>query len=94
MKKIILLASVVGLMAVSCKKERTCSCTVTSTTTTTFGSSTTTSSSTSTWKTTREKDTKKNFRRDAGCTNYETTSTSTFNGGSSTDVDKYACSLD
>lgn len=94
MKKIILLAAVVALTTVSCKKERSCSCTVTSTTTTTIGSSSSTSSSTSTNKRTNEKDTKKNFRRDAGCFNYEKTKVTSFSGGSSTDVDKYVCTLD
>lgn len=74
MKKIILLAVVAASVTiVSCRKERTCSCTWTNTTTPTTGASTT---STGTYKVTMDKQKSKDFRLTQGC--YDTKSTQTF----------------
>jgi hypothetical protein len=87
-KSVLLIAAAFSLVAVSCKKERTCSCTTTSTSTVPGSTSTT---STSKW--TIEKDSKKNSRRDSDCYNYKDVSTATFGGTTYTFTDDVKCEL-
>lgn len=69
MKKSLLLVAFISLIATSCKKERTCTCTTT-TTSSAGGAATTTVDID-----TREKDTKKNFKRDYNCFDRKETQT-------------------
>lgn len=86
MKTNIIIGIFVALLAVSCKKERTCNCTITTTVATSGGSV----SSSSTSKYTVEKDKKKNFRRDATCFDRKEVSVN----GAVTTTDEYKCTLD
>lgn len=85
MKKTILFSVIaLALVTVSCKKERTCECSVTETKVTTAGSFSSTSADSWTTKTTAEKQTKKYFRMDQAC--YNTTNTDTKTSGNQTTV--------
>lgn len=86
MKTNIIIGIFVALIAVSCKKERTCNCTIT--TTTSAGGTSVSSSSTD--KYTVEKDRKKNFRRDADCYDRKEVSVN----GAVTTTDEYKCTID
>lgn len=94
MKKIIMIAAVAGLFAVSCKKERTCTCTRTHVSSTTNG--VTNPVSTSTYKTETKLD--KTTKSGAACNSGDRTSTDTYTSGGTTvvdvDVHKYDCTLD
>lgn len=94
MKKIILLAAVASLTLASCAKERTCSCTYNNTAVTTVGGNSTTTTSTSTDKYTKERDTKKNFRRNELCTNWETSNTQNFGSATVVQTVKATCEVE
>ncbi len=80
MKKPILLAvAIIAISTVSCKKERTCSCTYSKTTVTSYtGGGSDTDVTNGSTESTTEKSTKKNFRKNNGC--YSTTTKSTDSG--------------
>lgn len=83
MKKIILSAFViVSFMVTSCRKERSCECTVTTTTVHSTGSISTSNTDVYTSHVTKEKETKKYFRITQQC--YSTTSTDTRLQGNTT----------
>lgn len=94
MKKILMIAAVAGLTMVSCKKERTCTCTVTWVSSTTNGVANTLPTGTTTWSKKHEKVSKGG----AHCVSGENTNTSSYTSGGTTytDVDTYKmdCSLD
>lgn len=94
MKKTILIAFVAGLALASCKKDRTCTCTLTPVSSTVNGVGQTLNTGTHTTVTKITKVSKKG----AGCTSGEktTTTTGTSGGNSYTqvDVDKADCKLD
>lgn len=77
MKKIILLAAVIGFAATSCKKERTCKCTQTAKSSTTNGVAATTLPSPGTW----EKKMDKVSKAGAHCNSGETTNTNSWTSG-------------
>lgn len=85
MKKTLILAVVaLSLTTVSCKKDRTCDCTVTETKVTTNPAGSFTNSDTWTTKQTAEKQSKKYFRMDNNC--YNSTETDTKISGNQTTV--------
>lgn len=94
MKKIVLIAFVAGLSMASCKKDRTCTCTMTPVSSTVNGVGQTLNTGTHTSVTKLEKVTKKG----AACNSGEVTTTDTYvSGGNSytqIDIDKAECKLD
>ncbi len=92
-KTSLFIVAVAALFAASCKKERSCDCTVTSTTVFSSGSFSSTTSGTGSSKDTKAKDTKKNFRRDNNCYDFKNVTVTTSNGATTTDTDEYKCTI-
>jgi hypothetical protein len=92
MKKLLILAVVAGAVATSCRKERTCECSIVSTFTPANGGAATTTNYTQ--KTTKDKQKAKEFRYSEGCystTETQTTTTPTISAG--TTVDTRTCEM-
>ena len=90
MKKIIVLASVVSLMTVSCKKDRTCTCTVTPVSSTVNGVTQPLVVSSYSYNEKLTKVTKNG----AHCNSGQQTETQTSGSTTTVDVSKYDCKLD
>lgn len=94
MKKVLIIAAVAGLAMVSCKKERTCTCTMTPVSSTTNGVANTLPTGTFTYA----KKIDKVSKAGAHCVSGENTNTSSYTSGGTTytDVDtwKMDCKLD
>lgn len=90
MKKIILLAAVVSLMTVSCKKDRTCTCVVTYVSSTENGVSQPLMFTTGSYSKKLTKVTKKG----AHCVDSQETDTQTSGSTTTVDVYKTDCKLD
>ena len=88
MNKITLIIAVAGLSLASCKKDRTCTCTITNTSFTANGVTQTTSApTTSTTKLTKVS------KGSANCNSGETTTNYSFGGTNFVDVNKNDCKL-
>jgi hypothetical protein len=91
MKKLVILTIVTLAAATACRKERTCECDVKHTKSPASGGKDTTT--VSSYKITKDKQKKKQFRYSEKCYNYSTTqtrSTPTFTG---TEVYEYTCEM-
>jgi hypothetical protein len=93
MKKILMIAAVAGLAMASCKKDRTCTCTVTAVSSTVNGATQTINTTPRTQEVKYTKVTKNG----ASCNSGERTETSSFVNNNVTyttvDVNKYDCTL-